>query len=164
MILHIFNFTVEPFIFGIGNKKIDKLSDEQITRLLDIREWSTENLLKIIAGKNTGSISKKTDYILAGERMGPAKLDRAKKLGVEIIDEHTINIKTKAPFGPLLAHLAHPALGIVNKKQVTENEAEFKTNPVGTGSYKFKEWVHGNKMVLEKNEDFYDKNEKGFKK
>ena len=38
-------------------------------------------------GKNTGSISKKTDYILAGERMGPAKLDRAKKLGVEIIDE-----------------------------------------------------------------------------
>lgn len=39
-------------------------------------------------GKNTGSISKNTDYILAGDRMGPAKLERAKKLGVEIIDEH----------------------------------------------------------------------------
>lgn len=38
-------------------------------------------------GKNTGSISKKTDYILAGDNMGPAKLERAKKLGVEIIDE-----------------------------------------------------------------------------
>lgn len=40
-------------------------------------------------GKNTGSISKKTDYILAGENMGPAKLDKAKKLGVKIIDEQT---------------------------------------------------------------------------
>ncbi len=40
-------------------------------------------------GKNTGSISKSTNYILAGENMGPAKLDKAKKLGIEIIDEHT---------------------------------------------------------------------------
>ena len=38
-------------------------------------------------GKNTGSISKKTGYILAGENMGPAKLEKAKKLGIEIIDE-----------------------------------------------------------------------------
>lgn len=38
-------------------------------------------------GKNTGSISKKTDYILAGDNMGPAKLEKAEKLGVKIIDE-----------------------------------------------------------------------------
>ncbi|MGV8964094.1 MAG: NAD-dependent DNA ligase LigA [Candidatus Saccharimonadaceae bacterium] len=40
-------------------------------------------------GKNTGSISKKTDYILAGENMGPAKMEKAIKLGVKIIDEET---------------------------------------------------------------------------
>lgn len=40
-------------------------------------------------GKNTGSISKNTDYILAGENMGPAKLEKGRKLGVEIIDEET---------------------------------------------------------------------------
>ena len=38
-------------------------------------------------GKNSGSISKKTDYVLAGENMGPAKLEKAQKLGVPIIDE-----------------------------------------------------------------------------
>ena len=38
-------------------------------------------------GKNTGSVSKSTDYILAGENMGPAKLEKAEKLGVKIIDE-----------------------------------------------------------------------------
>ena len=40
-------------------------------------------------GKSTGSISKKTDYILAGDNMGPAKLEKGKKLGVKIIDEST---------------------------------------------------------------------------
>ncbi len=38
-------------------------------------------------GKNSGSVSGKTDYILAGENMGPAKLEKAAKLGVKIIHE-----------------------------------------------------------------------------
>lgn len=38
-------------------------------------------------GKNTGSISAKTSYILAGENMGPAKLEKARKLGIKIINE-----------------------------------------------------------------------------
>lgn len=38
-------------------------------------------------GKNTGSVSGKTSYILAGENMGPAKLEKAAKLGVCIIRE-----------------------------------------------------------------------------
>lgn len=40
-------------------------------------------------GKNSGSVSKNTDYILAGDNMGPAKLEKAEKLGVKIIDEQT---------------------------------------------------------------------------
>lgn len=40
-------------------------------------------------GKNVGSISKKTDFVLAGENMGPAKLEKAQKLGVPVIDEDT---------------------------------------------------------------------------
>lgn len=38
-------------------------------------------------GKNTGSISAKTSFILAGENMGPSKLKKAEKLGVNIINE-----------------------------------------------------------------------------
>ena len=40
-------------------------------------------------GKHVGSISKKTDYVLAGENMGPAKLEKATALGIPIIDEDT---------------------------------------------------------------------------
>lgn len=38
-------------------------------------------------GKNSGAISSKTSYILAGDNMGPAKLEKAEKLGVKIIGE-----------------------------------------------------------------------------
>lgn len=40
-------------------------------------------------GKNVGSISGKTSFILAGDNMGPAKLQKAEKLGVPIVDEDT---------------------------------------------------------------------------
>lgn len=82
---------------------------------------------------------------------------------IEIVDDYTVNLVTKTPFGPLLAHLSHPALGIVSKKLLTENSEALKETPIGTGSYKFKEWIYGDRIVLEKNEDFYDKNEKGLK-
>lgn len=46
-----------------------------------------KSLIEAHGGKNVGSISKKTDYILAGENMGPAKLEKAKSLGIPIIGE-----------------------------------------------------------------------------
>ena len=38
-------------------------------------------------GKNVGSISAKTSFILAGENMGPAKLEKAHKLGIKLMSE-----------------------------------------------------------------------------
>ena len=46
-------------------------------------------IIEANGGKNASSISKKTTFILAGENMGPSKLEKAQKLGVEIIDEDT---------------------------------------------------------------------------
>ena len=44
-------------------------------------------LIEQHGGKNVGSISAKTSFILAGENMGPAKLEKASKLGVQILSE-----------------------------------------------------------------------------
>lgn len=46
-----------------------------------------KSMIETFGGKNTGSVSSKTNYILAGENMGPAKLEKAVKLGVRIISE-----------------------------------------------------------------------------
>ena len=44
-------------------------------------------LIEKNGGKNTGSVSAKTDFILAGENMGPAKLEKAQIIGIKIISE-----------------------------------------------------------------------------
>jgi DNA ligase (NAD+) len=46
-----------------------------------------QNLIETNGGKNTSSISKKTDYLVAGENMGPSKRTKAENLGVKIITE-----------------------------------------------------------------------------
>lgn len=46
-----------------------------------------KDLIEKHGGKNVGSISSKTSFILAGDNMGPAKLEKATKLGVEIMNE-----------------------------------------------------------------------------
>ena len=47
-----------------------------------------KKLIELNGGKNVSSISKKTDYVLAGENMGPAKLEKARNLNIPIIDEN----------------------------------------------------------------------------
>jgi DNA ligase (NAD+) len=46
-----------------------------------------KDLIEKNGGKNVGSISAKTSYVLAGENMGPAKLEKASSLGIPIISE-----------------------------------------------------------------------------
>ena len=68
----------------------DKLSGKSIIISGVFNHHSRDEYKKMIeahGGKNVGSISKKTDYVLAGENMGPAKLEKAQKLGIPIIDE-----------------------------------------------------------------------------
>lgn len=68
----------------------DRLSGKSIIISGVFNHHSRDEYKKMIeahGGKNVGSISKKTDYVLAGENMGPAKLEKAKKLGIPIIDE-----------------------------------------------------------------------------
>ena len=46
-----------------------------------------KDMIEKNGGKNVGSISSKTSFILAGDNMGPAKLEKAQKLGIKIITE-----------------------------------------------------------------------------
>ena len=70
----------------------DKLAGKRIVISGVFAHHSRDEYKQIIeqnGGKNVGSISGKTSFILAGDNMGPAKLQKAEKLGIPIIDEDT---------------------------------------------------------------------------
>lgn len=72
------------------NKHSDILAEKLIVISGTFSHHSRDQYKEMIernGGKNVGSISKKTDYVLAGENMGPAKLEKAQKLGITIINE-----------------------------------------------------------------------------
>lgn len=69
----------------------DKLSGKTIVISGVFEKHSRDEYKAMIeanGGKNSGSISAKTSFILAGDNMGPAKREKAEKLGVQIIDEN----------------------------------------------------------------------------
>jgi len=75
---------------------------------------------------------------------------------MEVVDEHTLDIFLKYPFGPFLNHLAHPTSAIVSPKAAEELGLDkFGLQPVGTGPYKFKSWRKGEEVVLERFDDYW---------
>jgi DNA ligase (NAD+) len=81
--------------FQISEDKIsnqtDKLSGLSIIISGTFEKYSRDELKQMIeqnGGKNIGSISKKTSYLLAGDNMGPSKLEKANKLNIPIISEN----------------------------------------------------------------------------
>lgn len=74
---------------------------------------------------------------------------------VETPDDYTVIVKTESPFAPLLNHLAHTALSVLNEKAVKEAGDSYGQHPVGTGPYKFVNWISGDKIELEANEDYF---------
>jgi DNA ligase (NAD+) len=68
----------------------DKLAGQSIVISGVFAHHSRDEYKLIIeqnGGKNVGSISSKTSFILAGENMGPSKLEKAQKLGIKIMSE-----------------------------------------------------------------------------
>lgn len=98
------NETNQSLINQLKNKGLQfSLSEEQLANTTSKLEgltfvvsgvfslFSRDELKHIIeqnGGKVAGSISKKTSFVVAGENMGPSKLQKAQELGVEIIDEN----------------------------------------------------------------------------
>ena len=87
-------------------------------------------------------------------RTSIATIDR-----VEVVDPLTVNVVTKTPF-PLLPVRMSPGhcgtVGILPPKYLAQvGDAAFAVKPVGTGPYRFVEWVKDERLVLDANKDYH---------
>ncbi|WP_308008689.1 glutathione ABC transporter substrate-binding protein [uncultured Fusobacterium sp.] len=74
---------------------------------------------------------------------------------IEAVDENTVKITTKVPYGPLVNYLAHVGAGIMSEKAVTAGGSDYGQHPVGTGPFIFESWTSGDRIVLKANPDYY---------
>ena len=75
--------------------------------------------------------------------------------GAEVVDDLTVDIMTKEPYGPILRTLAMYCMGIVSPTAVQKMGDGFSRAPVGTGPFKFVEWKTNTHVILERNPDYW---------
>ena len=76
-------------------------------------------------------------------------------VGAEVVDEHTVDIVTDGPLGPLLNHLSMVfVVGIVSPTAVETYGDDYGRNPVGTGPFEFVSWESNQSILLKRNENY----------
>ena len=75
--------------------------------------------------------------------------------GVTVIDPLTVRIDLTRPDATFLHVMAINFAHVVPKEEVEKWGADFGKHPVGTGSYKLAEWTIGQRLVFEKNPDYW---------
>ena len=82
-------------------------------------------------------------------------------LGFEAIEKYTLRIYLKEPFQPFLGLLTMKYCSVVPHEVVEELGKDFRNRPIGTGPFRFQTWREGNKLVLLRNENYFEKDEDG---
>ncbi|HHX24452.1 MAG TPA: ABC transporter substrate-binding protein [Thermoanaerobacterales bacterium] len=82
--------------------------------------------------------------------------------GITKIDDYTIKVELEYPFAPFLSILAYYTFNVLPKEDIEKHGTEqFNFHPVGTGPFKFEEWIQDDRIVLIKNENYWQKDESG---
>src|SRR5258705_7646025 len=75
--------------------------------------------------------------------------------GAEGVDDLTVDVTTREPYGPILRTLAMYCTGIVSPTAVQKIGEGFSRAPVGTGPFRFVEWKTNTHVILDRNPDYW---------
>ena len=74
---------------------------------------------------------------------------------VKRVDDHTVAIELTRPNAPFLSNLAMNFCGIVSPSAVRKHGVDFPRHPVGTGPFRFVQWIKDDRVVLERFPDYW---------
>jgi oligopeptide transport system substrate-binding protein len=78
------------------------------------------------------------------------------KSAIEAINDTTLTIQLTKPFPPFLGILTMQYCSVVAKEVVDKYGKDYRSHPVGTGPFQFKYWKEGVKLVLAKNQNYFE--------
>ena len=76
---------------------------------------------------------------------------------IEAVNDYTVVFKLKRVEAPFLANMGMDFADMISPTAFMKNPKEFLRNPVGTGPYKFVKWIRDDRIILERNKDYWDK-------
>lgn len=103
---------------------------------------------------NANCVKYSIERVLDPKQKSPQRGNMATITRLEVLDEYTVRIITTKPDPVLLHKLSR--FQMINPLYVTKvGDAHYSNHPMGTGPYKFVEWVKGDRVVLEANENYW---------
>ncbi len=111
---------------------------------------------KVKAGDFAYSFNRLQDATVSSAISLLNNVDTTNQRGFEAINDTTFVIHLRKPFTPFLGILTMKYFSVVPEEAIKKYGDDFRRNPVGTGSFKLKMWEEGSKMVLVKNENYFE--------
>jgi len=111
---------------------------------------------KVIASDFVYSFNRLLDAKVSSATSLLLNLDNSNNNGFEAIDDSTFTIHLLKPFTPFLRILTMKYFSVVPKEAVIYFGDDFRKNPVGTGPFNLKTWDEGSKIVLIKNDNYFE--------
>ena len=145
-----------------------EISENAKTYTFDLRKdvyFHTHSLF----GTNQTRTVTANDFVYSFDRLKDPKLASPGGWVLQNVESYTaldaqrFQITLKSPFPAFLGLLTMKYCSVVPKEIVEHYGADFRSNPIGTGPYKFKRWEENIKLIFRKNNRYFETNSKGEK-
>ncbi|MBO4751682.1 MAG: ABC transporter substrate-binding protein [Bacteroidales bacterium] len=127
-------------------------------------EWfgTKDSTRRVVAADFVYSLSRILDPKVASPGLWIfSEVDTTCGNGFEAVNDTTFTIRLKQPFSPFIGLLSMPYCSVVPKEVVEHYGVDFRKHPCGTGPFKMQMWKEGVKLVLRRNEQYFEKDENG---
>jgi len=118
-------------------------------------------------GKDSTRTVKASDFTYSLNRLRDEKLAAPgswvlnKVDNFKAVNDTIFEINLKQPFPAFIGLLTMKYCSVVPKEIVEKYGTDFRSNPIGTGPFKFKHWKENIKLVFRRNDNYFEKDEKG---